>query len=222
MSLGGRLNLIKDTLTNIPIYWMALARISKSILDFIRKKTFNFLWKGKKERFAFHLVKWKSLSMPKCFGGWGLKNLFHFGMALSMKSLWRCLFGKGMWHKVIMYKYWKNHLVEDWLRDSPRSSWNSSNVWSNCLRSFHIVSKWISRYLGNGCKIRVGMDLIIGLGSNFQLHVNMREIHEKGIYFLNQIKNQSHNLCGGLGWKSLNLCPYLFPFIKNGWILFKL
>lgn len=69
---------------------------------------FNFLWSGKNDKEGIHLEKWELLSQPKCLGGWGFKNLYWFGLALTMKSLWRALIGYGIWNHTIKDKYFKN------------------------------------------------------------------------------------------------------------------
>lgn len=76
---SGKLILVKIVLENILVFWLTLAKIHVSILDDIRRKTFNFLWAGNKEKFSYHLVNWKVLSQPKVCGGWGLKHNLTLG-----------------------------------------------------------------------------------------------------------------------------------------------
>lgn len=118
LSLGEKMILVKDVLKIIPVYWFSLAKIPSSILELIRRMSFNFLWDGNKQRSSYHLSKWQDLSRPKACGGWGLKHLFHFGKALETKSLWRGVFGTSMWHESILEKYLKNKPLDIWLRDS--------------------------------------------------------------------------------------------------------
>ena len=44
LSLGGRVVLIKVGLTGLEVYWFALARCPKSILNVLHKSIFSFLW----------------------------------------------------------------------------------------------------------------------------------------------------------------------------------
>jgi hypothetical protein len=46
ISLGGRDILLKSVLESQSIYWMAVEFIPRSIINQIRKMSFNFLWKG--------------------------------------------------------------------------------------------------------------------------------------------------------------------------------
>ena len=54
--LGGRLILIRVVMTSIPLYWFALARVPKSILNRLRKHMFDFLWGITTGSFRMHLV----------------------------------------------------------------------------------------------------------------------------------------------------------------------
>jgi hypothetical protein len=51
------------------------------------KKCFSFLWTGKKERERIPLIKWNKIAKPKEDGGWGFKNIYHFGQALASSTL---------------------------------------------------------------------------------------------------------------------------------------
>jgi hypothetical protein len=75
---------------------MALAAIPASVLDKIRKLTYNFLWSGCIEKPHFHLCSWDLLAKPKQKGGWGIRNIFHFNRALAANSLWRVLTKEGI------------------------------------------------------------------------------------------------------------------------------
>ena len=60
-----------------------------------------------------HLANWEIISNPREMGGWGFKNIIWFSYALSFNSLWRGLFGNGIWSEVIKDKYPKKILVEE-------------------------------------------------------------------------------------------------------------
>lgn len=81
LSLGGRLALAKSVLEGLPVYWMALFKLLKYILNGIRRRIFSFLWSRKKEDDKIHLVGWESLSIPKAKGGCRLLNLESFSSA---------------------------------------------------------------------------------------------------------------------------------------------
>ena len=90
-----------------------------------------------------HLVSWTTIAMPKILGGWGLKNISYFGKALATKSIWRDLFGTGLWSSLIYEKYLKHVSPVQWIRVYPSTLRNASNVWITLVRTFSIIGDWI-------------------------------------------------------------------------------
>ena len=88
LSLGGRVVLIKAVLTGLAVYWFALARCPKSILNILRRTIFSFLWGYSADYQNSHLVNWETVSLPTEYGGWDIKNLKWFGIYLRLKSMW--------------------------------------------------------------------------------------------------------------------------------------
>ena len=86
LSFGGRLILVQSVLSSIPVYWLGLAPILASVLHKLRSIMFGFLWGSTKNNRRYHLVNWKSLSWPKEYEGWGIKNLNWFSIALRLKK----------------------------------------------------------------------------------------------------------------------------------------
>jgi len=95
---------------------MSLEAIPFTVLNNLRKIVFNFLWKGNSESKHYHLCKWELLTLPKKYGGWGLRNIFDFNKALAANSLWCVLMRDGIWHKVIIDKYLPHTTVKNWFR----------------------------------------------------------------------------------------------------------
>ena len=115
LSLGGRIVLIKVDLTSMPVFWMALLPIPKSILDKLRKLIFSFLWGSTAVNKKYHLVDWLSLSKPTSLGGWGIKHLGWFSLSLRLKSLWLALNGNGIWFNLLSVKCLKKDYVVSWI-----------------------------------------------------------------------------------------------------------
>ena len=78
--------MVKSVLESIPMYWMSLAWIPKSILEKTRKICAKFLWTGKKEQLVLPWVKWDQIARPKSLGGQGIKNINLFAKALATKA----------------------------------------------------------------------------------------------------------------------------------------
>lgn len=85
LSIGGRITLIKSSLSNLPLYFMSLFPIPKKVIEKINKITRAFLWSGDSEKKAISLVAWKSIQLPKSMGGLGIGNMLHRNLAMLSK-----------------------------------------------------------------------------------------------------------------------------------------
>jgi hypothetical protein len=106
LSNGGRLTLIKSTLSNIPTYFLSLFPILTALANRMEKLQQDFLWGSMGNEFKFHLVKWDTICNPIQSGGLGVRNLTMSNGALFGKWLWR--YGherEALWRRVIDFKY---------------------------------------------------------------------------------------------------------------------
>jgi hypothetical protein len=161
---GGRLTLLKVVLESQPIYWLSLAVIPCSVLNALRKIMINFLWNGNRDTKHYHLCKWDLISLPKRHGGWGLRNIMDFKLALAANSLWRVLTSSGIWHRVIKYKYLPHSTIKNWFRSPTFQQKSTSSIWGGLLKSVHLINHWLSWNPGSGQLIEIGEDRILGMG----------------------------------------------------------
>jgi hypothetical protein len=98
LSKGGRVTLIKNTLSNL----LSLLPIPSSVANRIEKLHRDFLWGGIGEEFKFHLVNWSKVYSPISSGGLGIKNLRIFNKALLGKWLWRYAHEREAWWKSVV------------------------------------------------------------------------------------------------------------------------
>ena len=81
-SKGGRLTLIKSTLSNLPTYLLSLFPIPAVIAYRIERLQQNFLWGGLGDDSKHHLENWSKLCSPIQSRGLAIRNLRHFNEAL--------------------------------------------------------------------------------------------------------------------------------------------
>ena len=87
LSKGGRLTLLKSTLSSLPTYFLSLFTIPVAVADRLERVQRNFLWGSSDECFKHSLVAWENVCSPLEAGGLGVKNLVHFNLALLGKWL---------------------------------------------------------------------------------------------------------------------------------------
>ena len=85
LSKGGRLTLLKSTLSSLPTYYLSLFTIPISVANRIEKIQRNFLWGVKEVETNFHLVNWDTVCSLITYGGLGVKKLdvFFFFFCLN-------------------------------------------------------------------------------------------------------------------------------------------
>jgi hypothetical protein len=166
-----------------PIYILDGSGVSSKIYHQPDSKIcFNFLWNGNNTTCHFHLCSWEVLSRPKSCGGWGLRNLEHFNLALLANTLWNTLFGRGLWHNIVMDKYLRHSDVIQWFRSTIFEASSASRIWRNLLKSIHLLLHWQVWLPGSGNQVRIGRDMILGMGEKALLsqalldHLSRKEI----------------------------------------------
>ena len=106
LSKGGRVNLIKSTLSNLPNYFLSLFPIPTSVANRIERLQRNFLWDSFGDDPKIHLVKWATVCSPISSGGLGIRKIRLFNEALLGKWLWRFGIEKdALWRQVLEMKY---------------------------------------------------------------------------------------------------------------------
>lgn len=99
-------------------------------------------------------------------GRWGIKNLFWFNDALSLKILWRGLFGQGLWKDILHTKYLKIIPIVQWIRSNNREVSCASNFWLCFMKVYLCLGVGLSWQVGNGKMVHLGVDSFVG-GEDF-------------------------------------------------------
>ncbi len=106
LSKGGKLTLIKSTLSNLPTYFRSLFHLPLRVAHLLEKLERYFLWSGISDQQKFHLVNCVKICEPIQSGGLGVKNLRRFNQALLNKWLWRYgLERETFWRQVVEVKH---------------------------------------------------------------------------------------------------------------------
>jgi hypothetical protein len=97
LSKGGRVTLIKSTLSNLPTYFLSLFPISTSVANRMEKLQRDFPWGGIGEEFKYHFVSWPKVCSPISAEGLGIRNFRMFNRAHLGKWLWHFGIERDAW-----------------------------------------------------------------------------------------------------------------------------
>ncbi|XP_048494804.1 uncharacterized protein LOC125494938 [Beta vulgaris subsp. vulgaris] len=112
LSIGGRLTLIKSTLSSLPMYFMSIFPIPKGVVEKINRIQRSFFWHGGVDKKGGALIKWKILQLPKLMGGLNVSNLADRNLGLLLKWVWRyCSEPKSLWRLLVQEKYKYPHIM---------------------------------------------------------------------------------------------------------------
>jgi hypothetical protein len=89
LSKGGRLTLLKSTISNLPTYYFLLFPIPVGVVNRLDKLQRDFLLGGIGDEAKFHLVNWNRIYTPLQLGGLGVHNFIPFNRAILEKWYWR-------------------------------------------------------------------------------------------------------------------------------------
>ena len=122
LSKGGKVTLIKSTLSNLPTYFLSLFPILSGVANWLEKLQRDFLWSGLGREFKYHLVSWSKICEPVCNGGLAIRHLRRFNQAPLGKWLWRYgLEREAFWRRLVEAKYWS--LRGGWCSKEVRFLW---------------------------------------------------------------------------------------------------
>ena len=93
LSLGGRITLIIACLSNLPVYYMSLFEMPKTVVGRLYRIRMNFLWEGQGDKKKLHLLRRNEVIKPRWCVGLGLGDLEKKNGALLAKWWWR--YGEG-------------------------------------------------------------------------------------------------------------------------------
>ena len=85
LSKGGRLMLLKSTLSSLPMYFLSLFTIPKAVAARLESIQRNFLWRSFEGSFKYPVVAWEKVCLPIEMGGLGIRSVVPFNQALLGK-----------------------------------------------------------------------------------------------------------------------------------------
>ena len=156
LSKGGRLTLLKSTLSSLPTYFLSLFTILTHVANKIKRLQRDFLWGDSK----LHLVGWDKVCAPLKNGGLGVRKLTTFNKALLGKWLWRFgIDGTRLWRRVVILKFGKEY--GRWTSKLGRRV-HGCGLWRSICMGWEDFSKNIRFEVRVGDRVKLWTDLWCG------------------------------------------------------------
>jgi len=106
LSLAGRTILIKSVISAIPLYYMSIFCIPKTVARNITAMQSRFLWGGSVDNRKIYWLAWDTVAKAKDRGGLGVGNISAKNKALLFKWIWKLgTNDKASWADFIKAKY---------------------------------------------------------------------------------------------------------------------
>jgi len=128
----------------------------------LNNSPYFLIWGGKAHQKKFHLTRMEKIATPRSLGGWGLLDMRTFGKALLCRSLWRGIFGDGLWSNTIKNKYMKGRDIKHWYKKGRIGSKYGSAIWLSFWKIEHYFLKNLKWKFQMGSIIFIGIDPFVG------------------------------------------------------------
>ena len=81
--------------------------------------------------------------------------------------MWQLLMGNGIWNRTSAHKYLKNRPLEDWIKSQNFFVSRTLYFWNAFIKILSWITCKLGWKVGNGLKIHLGVDPIIGLDASY-------------------------------------------------------
>ncbi len=156
LSKGGRLTLLKSTLSSLPTFYLSFFTIPSSVAKRIEQLQRNFLWGGIDEGFKHCLVRWDTICSPIADGGLGVRKLVPFNRALLGKWLWRFgVEGDRLWKRVLVARH--GAACGGWSTGLVRGS-HGCGLWKGTMLGWESINAHLRYKVGIDDRVRLWHD----------------------------------------------------------------
>ena len=162
ISKGGRITLIRSTLSSLPIYYLSLFRMPQKVCARLERIQRQFLWGGGGSALEkkISLVRWATVCSEKSKGGIGLKSFSKLNKALLCKWSWKFANDQNaLWRKTICCIF--GEAIGGWHTTDLRGGYGTS-LWKEIRKEWPIFYQNAIFALGDGRRINFWNDVWCG------------------------------------------------------------
>lgn len=105
LNKAGKVTLVKAVLNAIHVYPMQLFWFPQIVCDRLDGMARNFIW-ARGENRGMHMISWQKVSLPKRFGGLGIRQARLTNVAMLGKLVWELVHNSDkLWARLLMSRY---------------------------------------------------------------------------------------------------------------------
>ncbi|KAJ4767870.1 RNA-directed DNA polymerase (reverse transcriptase)-related family protein [Rhynchospora pubera] len=172
LSHVGRMVMIKSVLMSLPVYYMSMECVPKSIVKQMNSLMARFFWGKPAEGRYMAPIAWKTICQPVEEGGLDVRDLNIFCEALFMKLVWDVISNEEkLWVQICKSKYCPH--IGFW---KAKENSNCSKMWRNIIQRRVFFETNVHWCIGNGVDIKaVGQPWFSGWEQQGQVPLRNRK-----------------------------------------------
>ena len=149
LSRAGKLVLVRSVAAPIAEYFMQCQVLPSKVCEGVDKTIRDFLWGSTEEKRKMHMVKWRTVTLPKDLEGLGLQSIKDRNLAILAKLCWRLVSANGSpWVAMLSAKYLTPNRLTKEGKNLPYSS-----IWTACKKGGPFYAKGLKWAMRNGGQI---------------------------------------------------------------------
>ncbi|WVZ52919.1 LOW QUALITY PROTEIN: hypothetical protein U9M48_003918 [Paspalum notatum var. saurae] len=151
LSAAGKEVLIKSVAQALPTYAMGVFKLPLGFCDDLTSIIRDFWWGSEAGKRKTAWTAWQVLTLKKCQGGLGFRDMRAFNQAMLARQAWRLLEKpESLCAKLLKARYYPRGSVIDSVRSA-----NASVTWQAVLHGLELLKQGLIWRIGNGSQVRI-------------------------------------------------------------------
>jgi len=194
LSRAGKEVMIKAVAQAIPTFAMGCFDLMKELCDQISMMIGKYWWSQQEKERKIHWISWEKLTLPKCQGGLGFRDIHSFNLSMLAKQGWRLVQNPdSLCARIMGAKYFPHGDLF-----KAKQTGTVSYTWRSIMRGIKVLESGVIWRIGNGERVNIWKDPWIPRGTTRKV------ITPRGSNLLNWVSELIDPITGGWDEELLN------------------